>query len=176
MIISVPIFVHTCVCMCACVLVGLYRLFDIIMFLHVVGAPAITVTVTGATDYSNEDADHSAEDDVYNVMSGSTFSITCTLSCPTAGILMWKLNDTIISTSTSTDIPTLQVDYMLNANGEITSSVLTRNMAESSDSAMYQCGTVVQTIQSNDTVDIFIYGKYMHIIIAHPLKYDLKSL
>ena len=115
-----------------------------------VGVPTITLTVTGA-------ADHSAEDDVYNVMSGSSFSITCTLSCPTTtGIVTWQQNDMIISTST--DTPTSEVHYMRNANGEITSSVLTKNMAEPSDSAMYQCATMVQTTQSNDTADIFVYG------------------
>ena len=123
------------------------------MSLHVVGVPAITLTVTGATD-------HSDEGDVYNVMSGSSFSITCMLSCPTTtGVVMWRQNDMIISTSTGTSTSEdFSVEYMRNDNEEITSSVLTRTVAEPSDSAMYQCATMVQTTQSNDTADIFVYG------------------
>ena len=116
-----------------------------------VGVPVVMVTVTGATDDDN--------DGTFDVMEGASFTITCTLSCPTAA-LTWRQDDGVISTGPDTmvAIDGFSVVYPTNSDGDIIESVLTRNMAELTDTAMYQCGTTVQTIQSNDTVGIFVYG------------------
>ena len=120
--------------------------------INMVGVPDIMVVVTGATDANT--------DGTYDVMSGASFSITCMLTCPTA-MLTWRQNDDVISNSSSAmvTIDGFSVEYMTN-NGEITGSVLTRNMAQLNDTAMYQCATTVQTIQSNDMAGIFVYGKW----------------
>ena len=117
-----------------------------------IGVPDITVVVSGGTDVNT--------DGTYDVMSGASFIITCMLTCPTA-MLTWRQNDDVISTGpfAMVTIDGFSVEYMTN-NGEITGSVLTRNMAQLDDTAMYQCNTTVQTIQSNDTADIFVYGKW----------------
>ena len=116
-----------------------------------IGVPNIMVTVNGATDDDN--------DSVYNVMMGSNFTITCILTCPTATIT-WIQNDTVISTSTiMVASGGFTVEYSSNRNGDITSSVLTRTAAQLNDTSTYQCDTTVQTIQSNDTAYIFVYGK-----------------
>ena len=117
-----------------------------------VGIPDVMVMVDGGTDVD--------VDGIYDVMSGSSFNITCILSCPTA-TLMWIQNDIVISTGPSTmvTIDDFSVQYMSNSDGEITGSVLIRNMSRLNDTATYQCATTVQTIQSNDTAGIFVYGK-----------------
>ena len=119
-----------------------------------VGVPDIMVVVSGGTDVNT--------DGTYDVMSGASFNITCMLTCPTA-MLTWRQNDDVISNGSSAmvTIDGFSVEYMTNNDGEITGSVLTRNMAQLNDTAMYQCNTTVQTIQSNDTADIFVYGKLL---------------
>ena len=116
-----------------------------------VGVPDIDVIVTGATNVNG----------TYDVMSGATFNITCMLTCPIA-TLIWRRNDDVISTGSSAmvTIDGFSVEYMTNNDGEITRSVLTRNMAQLNDTAMYQCATTVQTIQSNDTAGVIVYGKW----------------
>ena len=133
-----------------------------------VGVPDIMVIVTGGTDVD--------VDGTYDIMSGLSFNITCILSCPTA-TLMWIQNDSVITTSPSTivTIDDFSVQYMINSDGEIIGSVLIRNMSQLNDTAMYQCATTVQTIQSNDTIGIFVYGKFLLYIallynIAHSLE------
>ena len=122
-----------------------------------IGIPYVIVTVTGGTDVD--------VDGTYDVMSGSSFNITCMLTCPTA-TLKWIQNDSVISTSSSTivTIDDFSVQYVTNSNGEITGSVLIRNMSQLNDTATYQCATTVQTIQSNDTVGIFVYGKWNRFV------------
>ena len=121
-----------------------------------IGIPDVTVTVTGGTDVD--------VDGTYDVMSGSSFNITCILSCPTA-TLMWMQNDVVISTGPSTmvTIDDFSVEYMINGD-EITGSVLIRNMSQLNDTATYQCATSVQTIQSNATAGIFVYGKWNRFV------------
>ena len=101
-------------------------------------------------------------DGTYDVMAGASFSITCMLTCPTA-MLTWRQDDDVISTGPSPMVTSddFLVQYMNNSNGEVIGSVLTRNMAQLNDNAMYQCGTTVETIQSNDTAGIFVYGKFL---------------
>lgn len=110
------------------------------------------VTVDGAID--------DGSDGIYDVMIGANFIVNCMLNCPTA-TLMWSQDDVVISNSPSTMVTLdgFTVDYQTNGDGEITGSMLTRTMAELSDYATYQCGTTVQTIQSNDMVTIAVYGK-----------------
>ena len=124
-----------------------------IMFL-MIGVPNVMVIVDGGTDVD--------VDGTYDIMSGSSFNITCMLNCPTA-TLMWTQNDVVISTGPSTMvmIDDFSVEYMTNGDGEITGSVLIRNMSQLNDTATYQCATTVQTIQSNDTAGIFVYGKFL---------------
>ena len=123
----------------------------IIIYTHV-GIPVVMVSVTGATDDDN--------DGTNDVMAGSSFSITCTLNCSTTATVTWRQNDAIISSSeTMTMLDGFMIMYTRNDNGEIVESVLMKDEAEPSDSAMYQCGTTVQTIQSNDKADIFVYSK-----------------
>ena len=119
-----------------------------------VGVPDIMAIVGGGTDVD--------VDGTYDVMSGSSFNITCILSCPTA-TLMWIQNDSVITTSPSTmiTIDDFSVQYVTNSDGEITGSVLIRNMSQLNDTATYQCATTVQTIQSNDTAGIFVYSKFL---------------
>ena len=110
------------------------------------------VNVTGAT---SDDIDGT-----YNVMVGSVFTITCTLNCPTTTNVTWRQNDTVISSLEAMMTPDgFSVTYALNDNLEIMGSVLMKDVAEPSDSATYQCGTTVQTIQSNNVADIFVYSK-----------------
>ena len=117
-----------------------------------VGIPVVMLNVTGAT------ADD--DDGVYDVMLGDSFTITCTLSCPVTASVTWRQNDIIISSSDTMMMPGgFVIDYQMNDNLEIVGSTLTRNMAELSDSATYQCGTAVQTIQSNDMATIAVHGK-----------------
>ena len=109
------------------------------------------VTVSGATDVDN--------DGRYDVMMGSNFTISCLLNCPTATIT-WMQNDIVISNSMSMMTSDgFSVEYSNDSNGDITSSMLTRTAAQVNDTATYRCGTTVQTIQSNDMADIFVYGK-----------------
>ena len=112
-----------------------------------VGVPVVMVMVDGASSGG-----------VYNVRSGTSFSITCMLSCPTATVT-WTQNGTVIDTSNG-----FSIANTTDGNGDITQSVLTRDMAGVGDTATYQCGTTVQTIQSNDTADIFVYGKFDVIV------------
>ena len=117
-----------------------------------VGIPVIIVTVTGATDDDN--------DGMYDVMMGESFTITCVLSCPVTANVIWRRDDVIISSSDTIMMPDgFVITYQFNDNGEIVGSMLTRNMDELSDSATYQCSTVVQTIQSNDTATIAVHSK-----------------
>ena len=111
-----------------------------------VGVPVVMVMVVGITDVNG--------DGVHDVRSGTSFSITCMLSCPTANIT-WTQNGTVIDASNGFLIVNTTDD-----NGDITESVLTRNMAGVGDTGRYQCGTTVQTIQSNDTADVFVYSKF----------------
>ena len=128
-----------------------YLFSTIITYTHV-GIPVVIVSVTGATDDDN--------DGTYDVMVGGGFSITCTLDCPTNATVTWRQNDAIINSSETMTMPDgFMIMYTRNDNEEIVESVLMKDMAEPSDSAMYQCGTTVQTIQSNDTANIFVYSK-----------------
>ena len=111
-----------------------------------VGVPVVMVMVVGAADINGDGA--------YDVRSGTSFSITCTLSCPTATVI-WTQNGTVIGNSNG-----FSIANTTDGNGDITQSVLTRDMAGVGDTAAYQCGTTVQTIQSNDTADVFVYGKF----------------
>ena len=121
------------------------------------GIPDVMVIVDGGTDVD--------VDGTYDVMSGSSFNITCMLTCPTA-TLMWIRNDSVITTSPSTIVTTddFSVQYITNSDGEIIGSVLIRHMSQLNDTAMYQCATTVQTIQSNDTTSIFVYGKWNRFV------------
>ena len=119
--------------------------FSALLWVPYIGVPDIIVMVDGATDDNTDGA--------YDVRSGASFSITCTLSCPTATVT-WTQNGTVIDTSNG-----FSIANTTDGNGDITQSVLTRDMAGVGDTATYQCGTTVQTIQSNDTADIFVYGK-----------------
>ena len=121
-----------------------------------IGVPNITVIVDGATDVNTDGS--------YDIRSGTSFNITCMLSCPTATIT-WTQNGSIIDASNG---------FTIVNNGDITQSVLTRNMAGVGDTGRYQCSTTVQTIQSNDTADVFVYSelnRFVNIIGActHPL-------
>ena len=116
-----------------------------------VGIPVVTVDVTGATDNNN---------DIYDVMLGDNFTITCTLDCPTNATVTWSQNDTVISSSEMMMMPGgFLIGYQNNDNGETVGSTLTRNMAALNDSATYQCGTTVQTAQPNDMATIAVYSK-----------------
>ena len=111
-----------------------------------VGIPVVTVTVTGATDDDN--------DRVYDVMTGKGFTITCALTCPVTANVTWRRDDIIISSSDTMMMPDgLVIDY------QMMETTLTRNMAELSDSATYQCGTTVQAIRSNDMATIAVHSK-----------------
>lgn len=116
-----------------------------------VGIPVVMVTVDGATNDDNG---------IYNVMIGAGFNVTCMLNCPITTTLTWRQNGTIISNSSlaTVTLDGFSVKYRTNS-GYITGSVLTRSMAQLTDTAMYQCGTTVQNVQSNDSVGIFVYGK-----------------
>ena len=114
-----------------------------------IGIPDLSVGVGGeATDVDN--------DGRYDVMMGSNFTISCLLNCPTATIT-WMQNDIVISNSMSMMTSDgFSVEYSNDSNGDITSSMLTRTAAQVNDTATYRCGT---TFQTNDSVDIFVYGK-----------------
>lgn len=143
---NVPVHIHTCWNVCIKV--------DVLYFS---GVPNIIVTVTGGIDSDN--------DGMYDVMMGNNFNITCMLSCPTATVT-WRQNNTDISVSPSqtVTIKGFSVEYTTNVDGEISGSVLTRNMAELSDSAMYECATTVQSISLNDMIAINVYGKYFCLL------------
>lgn len=134
---------------CIVCIVCIVIVFDVMNFFNMAGVPIVTVTITGANG------------NTYNVMSGGTFTITCMLSCPTNANVTWRQNDMIISSSLPTPMTAsdFTVDYQTNGDGEVFQSVLTRNMAQPSDTAVYQCGVTVQNIQSNDSANIFVYGK-----------------
>ena len=124
-------------CVCNC---------DVCIF---VGVDAITLTVNGGTDNDN--------DGVFDVMMGRNFSITCVLNYPATSIT-WRKNGVVISNSTIKESGGFSVEYFSNSNGQFTSSVLTK-ASELNDTAVYQCSTTFQTIQSNGTVSIAVYGK-----------------
>ena len=119
--------------------------FSALLWVSYIGVPDITVMVDGATDVNTDGA--------YDVRSGTSFNITCMLSCPTATVT-WTQNGTVISNSNG-----FSIANTTDGNGDITQSVLTRDMAGVGDTATYQCGTTVQTIQSNGTADVFVYSK-----------------
>ena len=117
-----------------------------------IGIPVVTVDVTGATDINN--------DGRYDVMLGDNFTITCTLDCPTNATVTWSQNDIVISSSEMMMMPGgFLIEYQNNSDGEIVGSTLTRTMAALNDSAIYQCGTTVQTAQPNDMATIAVYSK-----------------
>ena len=119
--------------------------------------PVVMVTVDRATDVDG--------DGVNDVMIGDSFTINCTLNCPTAAMLTWRQNDTDISNSPSTSVTIdgFTVTYQTNSDGEITESVLTKDVAELSDSATYRCAATIQNAQSNNAV-IAVYGKWSSFI------------
>ena len=119
--------------------------FSALLWVSYIGVPDITVMVDGATDDNTDEA--------YDVRSGTSFNITCMLSCPTATVT-WTQNGTVIGNSNG-----FSIANTTDGNGDITQSVLTRDMAGVGDTATYQCGTTVQTIQSNGTADVFVYSK-----------------
>ena len=146
-----------CVCVCA---------YDTFCAL---GVPNITVVVTGATDDNG--------DGRYNVMQGNNFIITCMLSCPTTAAVIWRQGDDVISSSdTMMILDDFSITYIPNDNGEIVESVLMKDMAGPSDSGTYQCSVAVQTIQSNDTADIFVYSKCSCIVIHYAIQISLLAL
>ena len=118
-----------------------------------IGIPVVMVSVTGATD------------DIFNgrydVMLGDNFTITCTLDCPTNATVTWSQNENVVISSSETMMMPegFLIEYQNNNDGEIVGSTLTRNMAALNNSATYQCGTTIQTIQSNAMADIFVYSK-----------------
>ena len=116
-----------------------------------IGIPVVMVSVIGSTDDNN---------DIYDVMLGDNFTITCTLDCPTNATVTWSQNDIVISSSEMMMMPGgCLIEYQNNDNGEIIGSTLTRTMATLNDSATYQCGTTVQTAQPNDMATIAVYSK-----------------
>ena len=115
-----------------------------------IGIPVVMVSVTGGTGDN--------DDDIYDVILGDNFTITCTLDCPTNAIVTWSQNDIVISSSEMMMMPKgFLIEY--HDNGEIVGSTLTKNMAALNDTATYQCGTTVQTAQPNDTATIAVHSK-----------------
>ena len=94
-------------------------------------------------------------------MLGSSFNITCRPSCPT-DLLTWKIDDAIISNSslTAMTVDGLSIEYFTGSSGLVSRSVLSRNMSVLNDSAMYQCISTVQGIETTANITIFIYGKH----------------
>ena len=93
-------------------------------------------------------------------MQGNSFTITCMLSCPTTANVTWNQGNDVISISETMTAPDgFSIMYTRNDNMEIVGSVLMKDMAGPSDSGTYQCSVAVQTVQSNDTADIFVYSK-----------------
>ena len=110
------------------------------------------ISVSGATG-DDTDGDH-------DVMSGTSFSITCDLSCPTA-ILTWTQNDADISNSSSGTVTVdgFLVNYTTNDAGYVSQSVLTKAMADPIDTATYECTTTVQNMIASAETTVFVYGK-----------------
>ena len=127
---------------------------DVIMsFLSCLGVPNITVVVNG-------------DPAVNNIMLGSSFTITCQPSCPTA-LLSWIKDGSIISNGSSTAVTVdgFSIKYFTGTSGLVSRSVLSRNVSVLNDSATYQCISTVQGIETTANITISIYGKHLVIII-----------
>jgi len=121
---------------------------------HVVlNVAEVTTSVSGTT--GNDTDGH------HVVMLGISFSITCDISCPTA-VLTWTQDGTDISNSSSGNVTVdgFSVNYTTNSDGYVSQSVLTKAMADPTDTATYQCSTSIQNMTASADEAIFVYGKY----------------
>jgi len=119
---------------------------------NVSGLSVAMISVSGATG-DDTDGDH-------DVMSGTSFNITCNFSCPTA-ILTWTQNGTDISNSSSDTVTVdgFSVNYTTSDAGYVSQSVLTKAIADPTDTATYECTTTVQNMTASAEITVFVYGK-----------------
>ena len=119
--------------------------------LGVSGVLDITTSVSGAVSDGSQG--------FYDVLSGTSFSITCDLSCPTT-TLTWSQNQVDISNSSSNTVTLdgFSVNYTIDG-GYVRQSVLTKPVAITTDTATYRCFTIVQDQLAFDESAIFVRGK-----------------
>jgi len=67
----------------------------------------------------------------------------------------------------------LSVEYTTNDGGMVTSSMLFFNMASLADTAVYQCGTTVQSIQVDNEISIFVFGTYVENLLSNACTYSI---
>ncbi|XP_065905337.1 hemicentin-1-like isoform X3 [Dysidea avara] len=118
-------------------------------FVDVFCVPNVMISVSGATG-DDTDGDH-------DVMSGTSFSLTCELSCPTT-VLTWTQNGAEISNSSynTVTVDGFSVNYTTDA-GYFSQSVLTKDMAAPTDTATYQCTTTVQSMTASAEATVVVY-------------------